>query len=39
VEAVSGSEVLLKRETLTVSRAKRKELLDALNNYLSESAK
>lgn len=39
VEAVSGNDVHLHREILQVSRAKRRELMDALNNYLNEIAK
>jgi DNA-binding LytR/AlgR family response regulator len=39
VEAIVGNEVVLRKEHLQVSRSKRRELMDALNDYLSESAK
>ena len=39
VDGVIGSDVLLRDEQIPVSRARKKELLDALNNYINEVSK
>lgn len=39
VEAVQGSDIVLGSDTLQVSRARKKPLMDALNNYINEVSK
>lgn len=39
VQSIQGSDVRVGNELLQVSRAKKKELLDALNNYINEVSK
>lgn len=39
VDSVQGSEILVGNESIQVSRARKKALMDALNDYLNEVSK